>query len=267
MSYVMRHSEGKLKRLLDSVPEGCLVDTPWLASRGIDRKLAHYYVSNGWLESVTSGVYCRGRSPIHWEQVVFSLQSIMGYEVHPGGKTALGLAGLTHYVEMSGDAPIHLYGDTPSWLKRLPYERPFKVRSRRLFRVEDIGLTVPKSEDLRLLDPRSDLQVSTPERAILELLDLLPKQESFHNADMIFENLSGLRPSLLETLLGECRSIKVKRLFFVFAQRHAASWLRYLDLDHFNLGKGPRSIMAGGRMHPAFNITVPKDFALMGSQD
>ena len=38
--------------------------------------------------------------------------------------------------------------------------------------------------------------LSSPERAILELLDELPKRESFHQADMLMEGLTNLRPAV-----------------------------------------------------------------------
>jgi len=101
--------------------------------------------------------------------------------------------------------------------------------------------------------------VSTPERAILELLNELPADESFHNADMVFEGLANLRPRLLETLLKECRSVKVKRLFFVFADQHDHAWRQYLDPDDFDLGSGPRALVEGGRLHPRYDITVPPE--------
>lgn len=61
------------------------------------------------------------------------------------------------------------------------------------------------------------LKVSSPERAILEALDELPAHATFDNLDMIFQGLTNLRSRRLMTLLRACRSIKVKRLFFVFA--------------------------------------------------
>src|ERR1700722_11080218 len=50
--------------------------------------------------------------------------------------------------------------------------------------------------------------ISTPERAILELIDELPTHESFHQADVLMEGLSNLRPDYLSMLLADCRSIK-----------------------------------------------------------
>ena len=56
------------------------------------------------------------------------------------------------------------------------------------------------------------VQASSPERAILEALDELPRHASFDNLDKIFEGLVSLRPRPLTALLCACRSIKVRRL-------------------------------------------------------
>ena len=46
----------------------------------------------------------------------------------------------------------------------------------------------------------------------LELLDELPRRETFHQADMLMEGLPNLSPRRLQKLLPDCRSVKVKRL-------------------------------------------------------
>ena len=54
---VMDHlRKSRLKPLLDAVPPGFLVDTPWLKAQGIDSKSIHDYVARGWLERLIRGV-------------------------------------------------------------------------------------------------------------------------------------------------------------------------------------------------------------------
>ena len=101
--------------------------------------------------------------------------------------------------------------------------------------------------------------MSSPERAILELMDELPRHESFHQVDMIMEGLVNLRPRRLQALLEDARSIKVKRLFFFFADRHHHKWLDYVDRDKISLGSGKRMIFKGGKLDPEYKITVPED--------
>jgi hypothetical protein len=104
------------------------------------------------------------------------------------------------------------------------------------------------------------IRISSPERAILEALDELPEQESFHNLDMVFEGLATLSPRRLALLLNSCRKIKVRRLFFVFAHRHKHSWRERLKAEDFDLGKGDRALVKGGRIHPRYRIMVPPEF-------
>lgn len=63
----------------------------------------------------------------------------------------------------------------------------------------------------------------------------------------------------LTALLSACRSVKVKRLFFVFAGRHGHAWFKHLDADSVDLGSGGHSLVKGGRLHPLYNITVSQD--------
>jgi hypothetical protein len=103
------------------------------------------------------------------------------------------------------------------------------------------------------------LTVSTPERAILELLDELPQRESFHQVDMLMEGLTNLSPRRLQTLLEDCHNVKVKRLFFFFADRHSPAWLKRLDKDAISLGEGKRMLVRGGKFNKAYQITVPEE--------
>ena len=255
----------RLKPLLDDLPPGYVADAAWLVARGIDRKSILHYEQRGWLEKLARGVYRRpdahrNDSDRGWRRLVLSLQRIMNYNVHVGGRTALSLRGLEHYLSLGAEAaPVYLYGDVPSWLARLPNADRFETRTLSLFGesktgVDGIGDQEQSSPPQRQLN---DLVVSTPERAILELLNELPANESFHNVDAIFEGLANLRPRLLETLLKECRSVKAKRLFFVFADSLDHAWRQYLNPDDFDLGSGPRALVEGGRLHPRYEITVP----------
>lgn len=99
------------------------------------------------------------------------------------------------------------------------------------------------------------LVISTPERAILEFLNELPDNESFHQADMLMEGLSTLRPARLQALLADCRSIKIKRLFFFLADRHQHAWLKRIDRTR----GGKKSLVRGGWYDSKYMITVPGD--------
>jgi hypothetical protein len=95
--------------------------------------------------------------------------------------------------------------------------------------------------------------------AILELLDEVPQRETFHQADMLMEGLRPLSPKRLQKLLVDRHSVKVKRLFLWFAERHNHPWLKQLRRDEINLGAGKRMLQPGGKLDPKYNITVPEN--------
>ena len=271
----------RLKPFLKRIPPGFLVDAAWLKRFGIDPKSIHDYAERGWLERVVRGVYRRplphsdqaGRPLVRpetdWQLSLLSIQWIMEHDVHLGSLSALGFHGLAHYLPLGGGEPIYLYGEVPSWLARLPGKTRFVVRSRVLFGDDLTGVenaehrfeSAPGAEAGHgpTVSPwRWPLKVSSPERAILEALDALPAHATFDNLDMIFQGLANLRPRRLMALLRACRSIKVKRLFFVFADRHAHAWRKHLDKSAIDLGSGPRALAKGGKLHPVYRIYVPE---------
>lgn len=253
----------KLNLLERTLPDGLLVDAAWMERHGYSTSLRCQYVASGWLTQPARGTYKRPRGELTWEKVVVSLQTLLGRDLAVGGRTALDLHGLSHYVSASGPAVVHLYGSAPppGWLSRLPLPQTFRFhKAPTLFR------TLPEKPalqegTLRHVQVASEwpLTVSTPERALLEMLNELPGQESFHQADMLMEGLSALSPRRLQLLLADCRSVKVKRLFFWFAARHPHAWVKQIDRSTVELGTGKRSLVKGGRLDPDLLITVPDD--------
>ena len=71
--------------------------------------------------------------------------------------------------------------------------------------------------------------------------------------------MSTSAPGRIGRLLRECRSVKVKRLFLWFAERHGHAWFERLDLDGVDLGSGKRMLVRGGKLDPKYRITVPGD--------
>src|SRR4051794_31896152 len=102
----------KINQLQRLVPEGLVVDTRWLDAHGYRRQWREKYLAHGWLESVTRGVYQRPGPRIvgepAWQRLVVSLQGLLAVPVHVGGRTALELLGLSHYVRLKGPGNVHL---------------------------------------------------------------------------------------------------------------------------------------------------------------
>ena len=202
---------------------------------------------------------------------------MLQYPVLVGGRTALEAQGFAHYLVQSV-SEVHLYGPKapPRWLDKLGLGVRFLHHNDRKLFSHSPAAQGPHSPGTqrRGQDDQSrnkdwvvqswgewdwPLALSTPERAILELLDELPKRESFHQVDMLMQGLSNLSPRRLQKLLAECRSVKVKRLFFYFADRHSHAWLKRLDRKGVDLGEGKRMLVRGGKLDKTYQITVPGD--------
>ncbi len=267
----------KINQLERALPEGLLVDASWLEQRGYYRSLRSQYVSSGWLEQPARSVFCRPRGIVSWEQVVISLQTLLELPVSVGGRSALELQGYAHYLPQSQKS-IHLYCDKklPAWVFKLEIDQSFIFHNRlRCFpKIElpphKLSLTdqLSESENLdgalritRWGQWKWPLVMSMPERAYLELLDELPQKETFHMADVIMEGLVNLSPRRMQSLLETCKSIKVKRLFFFFAERHQHRWLAHIDHEKIDLGKGKRMLVKGGKLDSKYQITVPEEFS------
>ncbi|MBF9052072.1 hypothetical protein GTA62_19185 [Roseobacter sp. HKCCD9010] len=256
-----------LKKVLDAVPSGYLVDAKWLTAHGIAYESFRDYVNRGWLERVYRGVFRRPgpirakSNTLDWETCILSLQHIMGHNAHVGGMTALSRQGYDHYLRLGHTAPVWIYGDkNPPWLGKLPLNATIIQRKRTLFADPKLGVTSDKTLSVDSTPWDWQLRISTPERAIMEAIEELPDHESFHNLDVVFEGLTTLRPKLLTALLHSCKKIKVRRIFFVFADRHDHSWRKRLDAKAFDFGTGDRALVKGGKIHPQYRIMVPEEF-------
>ena len=73
------------------------------------------------------------------------------------------------------------------------------------------------------------------------------------------EGLSNLSPHRLQKLLANCRSVKVKRLFLFFADRHQHAWVKHIKKEDIDLGTGKRMLVKGGKLNSTYQITVPED--------
>lgn len=264
---MLEQKTGKINKLEKALPEGLLVDAAWMTEHGFATNLRSHYVKTGRLEQPARSVYRRPRGTLSWQQAVISLQTILlRNPLFVGGRTALELQGFAHYLK-AGTTEIHLYGPKPppTWLAKLPLAaRFFYHNDAKLFRNTPVHIGVTNREVHFVDQPWGHLDwhltLSSPERATLELLDEIPDRETFEQADKLFEGLSSLRPRRLQKLLSDCKNVKVKRLFFFFAARHAHAWTKYVDRSEIDLGSGKRMLVKGGRLDKAFQITVPDGF-------
>lgn len=272
-------TKDKLNQLQRLLPEGLLADAAWLEDHGYSGALRNKYVAHGWLDRIARGVYRRPPPQlpdesavrgVSWESIVISLQALLDARFVVGGRTALELQGFAHYLPSAPQREVHLYGTDkrPAWILKLNLESRFVLHNaKRLFPNHVVMDLERKGNDVLVCSSyvrqrwgkwEWPLVVSSSERAILELLDEMPERETFHQADMLFEGLRNLSPRKLQPLLHACRSVKVKRLFLWFAERHRPPWLTALDRSGIDLGKGKRMLVKAGKLDAKFNITVPE---------
>lgn len=248
------NTDKKLKSLLYNHVPGTALLASWLEKNGISRDLQQYYLKSGWLESYGVGAFKRPNENVQWTGALNSLQRQTELQVHAGGLTSLSLQGLSHYLRIDKE-PIYLfstqYVKLPKWLLSQEW-------SSRIIHIKTKFLTVNSA----FVDYSSDgikCRISSAERAILECLHLVPNRFDMVECYQIFEGLVNLRPKLLQELLEDCNSIKVKRMFFYMASKVNHQWLEFLDQSRIDLGAGDRVIVKGGVYISKYKISVPKE--------
>ena len=244
----------KINRLLQSFPEGTVVLSSWLVDQGYSLDLQKRYRRSNWLESIGTGAMKRKGDAITLEGALFALQNQANQSIHPGGKTALGLLGKAHYLELSTNSFI-LFGapnDRLSpWMKN--YKWGYSVHFHRtIILPPKLGLVKQELKNFSIL-------VSSAARAMLECLYLVPRDQSLFECHEIMEGLNNLRPTIVQQLLEQCTSVKVKRLFLYLAEKSGHEWLSHLNIDNIDLGKGKRSVISNGAYNAKYQITVDKE--------
>jgi len=243
----------KLNQRLLSAPLGAVLTSTWLQHQGISTDLSKYYVRAGWLHRVGNGAFTIQNETPSWLGAMAGLQQKTP-AFHPGGQTALELAGLAHFLSVGDTHPLYLFsraGDRlPAWFQNLPWTNRVRHVTTN-FLPSKIGMREHREGNLAVM-------VSTPERAALEFLQHLAIDEAgYEHANLVFEGLGTLRPALIQALLESCESVKVKRLFLHLAEKHAHAWLKQLNMKKIRLGSGKRTLVAGGRFDSKYKITVP----------
>ncbi|MFH2094117.1 MAG: type IV toxin-antitoxin system AbiEi family antitoxin domain-containing protein, partial [Bacteroidota bacterium] len=105
------------------------------------------------------------------------------------------------------------------------------------------------------------IKISSPERAIMECLYLAPAENDLVECYQIFEGLVNLQPDLIQELLINCNSVKVKRLFFYMAEKANHQWFHFLNTEKIDIGKGNRMIEKNGVHIQKYLISIPRELA------
>ncbi len=244
-------------RLLSNHIPGTVLLASWLEKNGFSRDLQQYYLKSGWLESYGIGTFKRPNENVKWTGALNSLQRQTELQVHVGGLTSISLQGLSHYVRMEKE-PLYLfspqYVKLPKWFLNQEWSNQI-IHVKTKFLPANSALFEYSRDGLKL-------QLSSPERAILECLYLAPDRFDMMEGYQILEGLVNLRPKVLQELLENCRSIKVKRLFLFMASKARHQWLDFVDQTRIELGTGDRVIVKGGVYISKYKISLPKEITV-----
>jgi len=250
----------KLNHLLRDWVPGTVTTQASLDRHGVYRQLANKYVASGWLERLGRGAYVRAGDRADVLGGVHGLQVSDELDVHPGGVTALGLAGFGHTVA-AGREITWLFGPPgtrlPSWFAGHDWGVELRYRAAALFDDNALGLTSRKVEGF-------ELRTATPERAMLEVLHDVPEAILVNDAMALMTGLTTARPAMVQELLQSCRSVKAKRLFLLMAETASHGWASRLDRDDFDLGKGKRVLGGGGHYFSSYQISLPEPLVTEG---
>lgn len=245
----------KLNKLINEWPQGVVYSSSWLKEQGISGQLLNRYKKSGWVSAIGNGAVKRVGDEIGYQGAIFALQNQKNLSIHVGAKSALELNGRLHFLYLN-DLKVTIFGD---WNEHLPH----------WFLSQDWGVRLdyhqtkflPKDIELEKHTYKNFLiNISSPLRAILECLFLVPEEQDLYECYQIMQGLTNLKPINVQQLLEVCHSIKVKRLFLYLAEKAGHSWFNYLDLSKINLGSGKRSISPGGIFEPKYQLILPEEF-------
>lgn len=233
---------------------GVVLLASWMVENGYSHDLQQRYKKGNWLKSIGTGAFIRSNDKVGYEGAIYALQKQNSLTIHPAGRTALSLLGKAHYLDLSVNRVV-LFGNggekLPTWFKK--HDWGLKVDYYETsFLSSDLGLT-----DVELSN--FSIKVSGAARAIMECLHLAPHKQEIIECFELMEGLNNLVPKQVQTLLENCQSVKVKRLFLYMAEKAEHSWFKHLDLKFVDLGRGKRSIVKNGVLIDKYGITVPKE--------
>ncbi|PIR10221.1 MAG: hypothetical protein COV52_09690 [Gammaproteobacteria bacterium CG11_big_fil_rev_8_21_14_0_20_46_22] len=247
--------ENKLQFLHQAWPSNAILTTSALKAKGFSDQLIQKYCHSGWLQRIGIGAFVRQNDKASWQGGLYAIQHDLKKNIHIGGLTALELSGLAHYLGLAPEKIIYLYNTSstksklPGWfIKYFNQKEIFHYKQCHIFDKE-IGLKTQAIESLEIL-------VSEPERAILELLYLVPEIVSVEHAANLVENLQTIRPEKMQHMLENCRHILIKRLFLCLSDLCQLPVLKHLRTNKITLGSGDRTINVGGKYFPKYKLVL-----------
>ena len=247
----------KINSLIQSLPRGSVLLPSWLLSQGYSYELQQSYRKSGWIKSIGKGAMIKTGDTLVLAGALSTLQNVENLNIHIGGRSALELQGLAHYLQIhDSETTLFVTGRAklPLWFENNDWNTKIKLFRLSLFENETLGMTDFQVGELAM-------KISNPARAIIECLALCPDKFPLPESFELMESLGALRPAKVQELLENCKSLKVKRLFLHFSEKANHSWFKYLDISKIDLGVGNRSLVESGVLISKYKLVLPGELA------
>lgn len=230
------YNEGLLRKLILKTPQDFCYTYSFFKNHNISPDMVRGYVQSGWLKKIDRSLYCKSYNT---PDIVYACQNEKDF--HIGGLTAIERKGSSHYVRFNNKC--YLYTNKKrlyKWVKSENFGLDIHIINRNIFKTR-----------FGIIDGMSCL-----ERAVIEMVNMLPSIHGKDECKLIMDGLMSLRPRYLQTLLEECNNIATKRVFLYLAKKSGWNWYDKIDQSKINLGSGKRSIIKGGKLDNEFNIVI-----------
>lgn len=248
----------KINRLLGTLPNGVVLLSSSLALQGYSLNLQRRYRDSHWLESIGHGAMIRAGDQVGYDGAMYALQEA-GWSIHPGGITALSILGQAHYLSLSAKK-VTVFGSKeeklPAWFQKRNWGVKVDYYQSE-FLPANVGTITFQVKEFKI-------KISGAARALMECLYLAPKKQELVECYELMEGQNNLRPDIVQALLEQCTSVKVKRLFMYMAEKANHTWVEYIDLEKIDFGSGKRSIVKSGIYDPKYKITLPHELGQHG---
>jgi hypothetical protein len=246
----------KINQLLQQTPKGMVLLTDEMKNKGFSYSLQQRYRNGQWLVAIGTGAMIRKGDEMLLAGALSCLQQQLNLNVHIGGLSSLELLGAAHYFRFGTDI-MQLFlserNPLPLWFVKNKWNHAFQINKLSIFNDQRVNLQEYKLDGF-------NIQISGQARAMMEVLSLCPDKFALLESYELMESLTGLRPVVVQQLLENCKSVKVKRLFLCFAEKINHVWFKYLDLQKVDLGSGKRSLAKSGGVYISkYQLVLPKE--------
>ena len=247
----MEHNNSSnIKYVLKNHPRNTVVTAKWLVAQGVSWDMIRNYTKTGWLVRIGNGAYRLLDEDIYLDGALATLQTELNLSVHTGAYSALSeVHGKTHNLSFTRETCLFA-----SRGEKLP--RWFQDAFRGTYRCHFTSFLPPT---LGLIGDKKDgytVLVSSPERAMLEMLFLCPSVYTPQESFQIMELLVTVKPTHVQELLEQSSSIKTNRLFLYLVETAGHAWIKRLDFSKINLGTGVREIVKGGTYNKKYQLII-----------